>query len=389
MTTSTLAATGTWTAAHALPAAASWYGQHDNAVRLKDSDKVLVVGGADGASAALNQTVLYNPANDTWSSAGTVATPRRLHAMIRLDDGKVLVTGGISGSSPTAPALSVAEVYDPAANSWTAAADMTVARWGHSMVLLPDNRVLVAGGTTIRAGQTTKALRSAELFDPATGEWTAAGDMTDARTGHPAVVLPGGKVLVCGGRTPVGAPDDPSLAFCELFDPDTDAWTPTGTMLQPRSGHRATLLSGGKVLVTGGTAPGAPGDGTFDPFSRRTAEVFDPATGTWTAAADMPAGRALHRAVAIGDGKVLVVGGTGGGNDEAGFRSAVIYDAAANTWTTAAGLTTGRWAFAAVALSDNRVLATGGVARSGLAAADPATRELTASTEIFTAGSGS
>ena len=389
MSSPTLTATGAWTAAHDLPTAASWSGQHDGAVTLKGADKVLVVGGADGSSAPLNQAAVYNPATDTWQPAGTVQTPRRLHAVVRLDDGKVMVSGGLSGSSPTSPALAAVELYDPATNAWTPGTAMAAARWGHSAVLLPDKKILVAGGTTIRAGQSLKALRSAELYDPVAGTWSAAGDMTDARSGHVAVVLQGGKVLVCGGTAPVGGTDDPALAFCELYDPATKTWTPTGSLLQPRSRHQATVLTDTTVLVTGGSAAGASGIGTFDPFSRRTAERFNLATGLWTAVHDMPAGRAAHRAFAIGGGKVLVVGGIGGESDDAGYRSAVVFDSAANTWAPAAGLATGRGSFAAAALSAGKVFVAGGVVRSGFAAADPTAVELTASAETFTPGSGS
>jgi hypothetical protein len=391
MTSSTLTAVGSWTGLPALPKAAAWFGQHDNAVALGTTDTVLVLGGSgvvEGTSTALNQALRYHVTGDTWETAGTVSTPRRLHALTVLADGRVLASGGISGAADTGPALGSAEVYDPATNTWTGVDAMTTPRWGHSSVLLPDGRVLVAGGSTVRAGQSVKALRSAEVFHP-DGHWEPVADMTDARTGHPAVVLQGGKVLVCGGASPVGGPDDAALAFCELFDPD-HGWTPLPSMLQPRRHHQVTALSATRVLVTGGAPPGAPGDGTFDPFSRRTAEIFDLDAGMWSAAPDMPSGRSLHRAVALGPGKVLVLGGTGGGADEAGFRSAVLFDQAAPSgWSTVSGLATGRWAFAAVPLSGRRVLVTGGVTRSGLAAADPAIADLTPASELFTPGGGS
>jgi N-acetylneuraminic acid mutarotase len=386
MSSPTVAAIGTWTAAHDLPAAAAWFGQHDGPVLLAGSTKVLLVGGADSVSAPVSQAAFYDPAADSWQPAGTLLTPRRLPTLTGLSDGKALLAGGIGGSGRAA--LGTAELYDPTANTWTASGTLATPRWGHSAVLLADKRVLVAGGSTIRAGQTTRALRSAELYDPAAGTWSAAADMTDARTGHVAVVLKGGVVLVCGGTVPVGTADDPALAYCELYDPVADAWTPTGSLLHPRAHHQAVALSDTTVLVTGGSAPGAADDGTFDPLNRRTAEIFDLAAGTWTAAQDMPAGRAFHRAIAFGTGKVLVAGGTGSETDEAGFRSALVFDATAGTWATAAGLVTGRWATAATALSDGKVLFVGGVTRTGLAAADPATAELTASAEIF-AGSGS
>jgi len=394
MTSSILAATGHWTATGALPSASSWYGQHDGAVLLTGG-KVLVVGGAGPASGALANAALFDPATGKWTATADLLNPRRLHTMTRLDDGKVLVTGGIGGSSAEfpAPGQATAEIYDPQAGTWKPTGSMQGPRWGHSAVLLPSKKVLVAGGATVRSGSSVKALRSAELYDPGTGKWTAAADMTDARSGHPAVVLGNGRVLVCGGTAPIGRDEETALAFCELYDEGQDAWTPTGSMLAPRARHQATPVSTTAlpvpktaVLVTGGSPPGAPGDGTFDPFSRATAELYDQATGAWTAAKSMPAGRGVHRAVPLGSGKVLVIGGADGVGNDAGFQSCLIYDSQADTWAPAGGLATGRWAFAATALSGGGVLVTGGVVRSGLAAANPDGDELTTSTEIFSLG---
>ncbi|EPH41321.1 kelch repeat-containing protein [Streptomyces aurantiacus] len=389
MTTITAQATGSWTSAPDLPAAATWYGQHDGAVLLAAGNAVLVAGGADSTSAAVNHSAVHDATAGTWLAVGALNTPRRLHTLTLLTDGKVLATGGTSGPAPNAPALATTELYDPATRAWTASGSMAGPRAGHSAALLSDGKVLVAGGTTVRSAQTTKALRTAEVYDPATGTWSAAGDMTEARTGHTAVPLSGGAVLVCGGTAPVGTAAEPALAFCELYDTTTKKWTPTGSLRAARSHHQATPLSGTKVLITGGAAPGAPGGGPFDPFSQRTAEVYDLASGTWQAAADMPSGRALHRALPFGQGKVLVVGGAADDKDEAGYRSTVLYDSATDTWTAAAGLATGRWAFAAAPLPGGKVLVTGGTTRSGTAAADPAVPELTVRTEIFAAGGAS
>ncbi|MFF3713058.1 Kelch repeat-containing protein [Streptomyces phaeochromogenes] len=397
MTTPTVAATGAWTAADDLPTPAAWYGQHDGAVLL-DDDSVLVTGGADAASAALDKTAVYDPTANTWQPVDTLGTPRQLHTITRLADGRVLVVGGLSGAA-AGNGLRSAELYDPLTHAWTATGSLATPRWGHSAALLPDGSVLVAGGSTIRSGRTTTALRSAERYDPVSGKWSPAKDMTDARTGHTAVPLDGGVVLVVGGVTPVGTADDPALAFCELYGPE-DQWVPTGSLLRARRHHQATRVSDTTVLVTGGTAPGSPGAGPYDPFSQRGAERYDLATGVWTAVTEMPSGRAFHRAVRIGSGQVLVAGGAASDRDEAGYRSTALHTTGqdnTDAWAPAAGLAVGRWAFAAVVLSDDLVLVTGGVARSGLAAADPAVTELTTATELFAvddetlpvAGSGS
>lgn len=388
MTTPTLAAVGQWTATGALPSAGSWYGQSEGAVLLKNG-KVLVAGGADGSSAALAKAASYDPATGVWTATSPLPSPRRMHTMTLLDNGKVLVAGGTGGSSPLSPGLATAALYDPATGAWTAAASMHEARWGHSAVLLANKKVLVAGGTTVRSGDSVRALRSAETYDPATNAWTTVAAMTDARTGHPAVVLGGGRVLICGGTAPISGHHEAALAFAELYNPDANSWTPTGSLAEPRSRHQATSISATKVLVVGGATPGAPGDGTFDPFSALTAELFDLATGGWTTMPARPGGRGLHRAVPLGAGKVLVIGGTADADNDAGYPSVLIFDTGPKTWAAAGSLATGRWAFAATALADQRVLVAGGVVRSGLAAADPDVDDLTATAEVFSAGSGS
>src|SRR4029453_13200361 len=116
------------------------------------------------------------------------------------------------------PGLTSAEVYNPAKGTWSPTGAMHHARWGHSAVLLGDGGVLVAGGSAVRSGQSLGALRTAERYDPKTGTWTEVAPMTDARTGHPAVVLDKGLVLVAGGGVPVSRTDEAALAFCELYD---------------------------------------------------------------------------------------------------------------------------------------------------------------------------
>jgi hypothetical protein len=381
VTTLAPALAGAWNPAEDLPVAAAWYGQHDDPAVLAETGNVLVAGGADAAGTALRDSAVFDVEHGTWQPAGALGTPRQLHTVTALPDGRVLVTGGLNAAGV---GLDSAEIYNPRQNSWAPTQPMSEPRWGHSAVVLPNGSVLIAGGTTVRSGQTRAALRTAERFAPGNETWSTAGTMTDARTGHTAVALAHGAVLVCGGTAPVGTADDPALAFCELYDADGNSWTPTGSLLRARRRHQATRLSDRKVLVTGGTAPGSPGAALFDPFSQRTAELFDLGSGAWTAAADMPAGRALHCGVPLGSGQALVVGGAASDRNEAGYRSAATYDVGPNRWTAVTGLRFGRWAFAAVALPDGRVLVTGGVSRSGLAAADPDVTELTRATELFT-----
>jgi N-acetylneuraminic acid mutarotase len=195
------------------------------------------------------------------------------------------------------------------------------------------------------------------------------------------VLIDGGKVHVVGGAVTTGAGEVP-LAYCEIYDPETGAWTPTGSMTTPRAGHQATALPDGTVLVTGGAGPVVAADGTVRTSPVDTAERYDPATGEWTIVARMPGGRGRHRAVLLPTGVVVVIGGAGT-VPTAGYRSVATYDPRTNTWAGTGALAVGRWDFAAVALADGRILIAGGHARAGASAASGAATP-TAHTEIFT-----
>ncbi|MFI1016837.1 Kelch repeat-containing protein [Streptomyces sp. NPDC020965] len=385
MTTPALAATGRWTRTGDLPTAASWYGQYDGAVLLR-SGKVLLVGGADGRGAPVAATALYDPAAARWTAGAPLRSPRRLHTVTRLDDGRVLVAGGTGGASPLSPSPATAELYDPVTDTWSRAGDLREARRGHSAVLLENGKVLVAGGVAAGSRDPADGLRSVELYDPATDAWSPAAPMARARTGHSAVRFTGGRVIVCGGAVPPARTGETALGPCELYTPATDSWAPTGSLLEPRSDHQTVPVTHTAALVVGGATPGAPEDGAHDPYGTLTTERYELATGLWTALPPMPGGRGAHRVVPLGPTTFLLIGGTADVHDNVGYQSALILDSAARTWTPAAGSLTGRWAFAAVALADGRVLVTGGTVHSGLAAADPDTDELTATTEIFTIG---
>ncbi|MFD9692917.1 Kelch repeat-containing protein, partial [Kitasatospora sp. NPDC059088] len=311
------------------------------------------------------------------------APARRAPSVRRSGAGGWAAGGGRSADSGApGPALGTAEVYDPAPGTWAPTAGaLTTARHGHAATVLPDGRLLVTGGT----GTDGRALATVELLDPVARTWSAAGPpMTDARTGHRAVLLRNGKVLVVGGALPTGGPDA-ALAHCELHDPATGSWTPTGSLLTARKGHQATLLADGRVLVTGGDPAAGPvtDPGGYDPHSLATAEVYDPATGTWTALGPMPGGRRGHRCLALRSGLVLLIGGTGGPAFAAGHRNVTVLDPALGTWTATGPLATGRSDFAAVELADGRVLVAGGTALAGAAAPGPAPTEPAATAELY------
>jgi len=315
---------------------------------------VLVVGGFAGSSAAsLASAELYDPVTATWAATGSMTATRIEHTATLLSDGRVLVAGGTPADF-SALTFASAELYDPATGTWTATGDMTEPHLGHVATLLPDGRVLVAGGLELTGKHSLSdryaRVASAELYDPVTGTWTATRDMAQARHGHSATLLPNGLVLVAGGY------DRHRLPSAELYDPVSGTWTPTGDMTEPYGGHTATLLPDGTVLVAGGDVPRGGGA-----VGSAHAALYDPATGAWTAIGDMRTAPLGHTATLLPDGRVLVSGGKAYGGPEAPrFDDAELYDPVTGTWTATADMTQARDSHTATLLPDGRVLVAGG-----------------------------
>jgi hypothetical protein len=377
------AAAGVWTTAGDLPFAGFWAQPSDAAVMLDDNRGVLLAGGEDGRRTPLDKAAVFDPVALTWSTTGSLLTARRLHTITKLKDGTVLAVGGITGPPP-AQGVATAEIYDPVARSWRTTGGLREARFGHSASLLPDGTVLVAGGSAARSADSNRALRTCEIFNPATEQWTPAASLNDARFGHPAVVLNDHRVLVVGGVVPVGRGRYAALGYCEIYDLDAKKWVATGSLASPRKSHQATVLSDGTVLATGGDITGIQNSWTFNPYSLWSAEVFTVASGTWSAVPDMPYGRSHHRAVPVG-AKALIIGGTDDSSFDVGYQHSDSYDPVAKSFATLPTVV-GRWATAAVPLTGGRVLLAGGITRSGAAAPIAGEAVVTAATEIFTPG---
>ena len=233
-----------------------------------------------------------HPTGPGWAATGDLLAARAGHVAILLRDGRVLVAGGtaLSPDRHVSLELTSAELYDPASGVWTATGRLTVGRASAVATRLADGRVLIIDR---RAW--------AEIWDPATGRWSTTAEMPTNRTGYAVTALRDGRLLLSGGTSEGGWPA--SL----LYDPAGDAWTTTGPMVAPRAWHVAAVLPDGRVLVAGG-------QGTeqtdANPMGLITAaEIFDPATRRWTATEPMHARHTTVAAVGLADGRVIVLGG--------------------------------------------------------------------------------
>ena len=282
----------------------------------------------------------------TWSPTDPLTGPRAYHAAALLADGRVLVAGGYNG--PTS--LTSAQLYNPAAGSWAAARSMQRRRDSHTATLIAGGRVLVVGGFP-----DSNSYRSAEIYDPASDAWSLTGLLNDIRIEHTATLLPNGRVLVAGGAIDPNSPG--AVRTAEIFDPTSGTWATTGSMVFARREHTATLLPNGRVLVAGGL-------NTESSTTLRSAEIYDPNTGAWSLTESMSEARQAHASILLptgATGAVLVVGGRAGTVHLAG---AEVYDPASGRWSATGSMNTPRADFTATLLRNGRVLVAAGFQRS-------------------------
>jgi WD40 repeat protein len=296
------------------------------------------------SSEPASPTAIATPGHGQFTATGSMAVARSSPTAVLLGDGRVLVVGG-SGDN-------TAELYDPGTGAFAETGPMHDVRVsGATANLLPDGRVLVTGGVDNSLGESPIA--SAELYDPNTGAFVPTGSMAHARSGHTATSLPDGRVLVVGGSDSSEAP----LSSAELYDPRTGKFTPTGSMADAAVGHTATLLQDGRVLIVGGT-----GTGAYNDTTSTTAELYDPKTGEFTLTGSMAARRwSGHTATLLKDGRVLVDGGNASGVQEVPLSSAELYNPKTGTFSKTGSMAEARDGQSATRLLDGRVLLVGGV----------------------------
>jgi hypothetical protein len=264
-------------------------GRDDHIASLLPNGDVLLVGGETGYSSSPPFTSILSPIVELRKSdtglfvpTGSMALGREAFTATLLNDGRMLIAGGLIPDGLSWQAVNEAEVYDPSSGIFTVVGKMNTEHACHTATLLQNGRVLITGGS-----YPTPAM-SAELFNPVSGTFTATGSMNTSRSCHTATLLPSGKVLMVGGE---------KTGMAEIYDPVTGLFTPTGSLSVPRSLHTATLLPNGTALIAGGAG------GTT------VTEIYDPVTGTFTLGAPLAQGRFSHTATLLPDGRVVFIGG--------------------------------------------------------------------------------
>jgi hypothetical protein len=320
-------------------------GRWGHTATLLSDGRVLIAGGYSGdTSGSLASAELYDPAAGTFSPTGSMASARTFHTATLLSDGTVLIAGGHNDSAVPGPA----EIYDPTTGKFKATGSVGTPRWGHTATLLSDGRVLIAGGNVKVGTSSFQAIAVAELYDPKTGKFATTGSMTNALVWHTATLLANGRVLLAGGQHGTGGSSAIFPAAAQLFDPATGTFTSTGTLGTPRGGHGAALLSDGRVLVVGGY-------NNTDNYA--SAELYDPGTGEFSATGSMSGPRYYPTTTLVSDGRVLVCGGDDGSNY---LASCELYDPGTGKFTSAGSMADARDRHTATVLSDGRVLLVGG-----------------------------
>lgn len=332
-------------------------GRAEHAGAALADGRVLITGGTNGVVVSggrlftLESAEIYNPHAPPGTPrvlpTGSLQVARRGHSATALEDGRVLIAGGFGTSGA---GLSSAELYDPGAGTFATIGDMPAAIAEHTATLLADGRVLLAGGSETEA--------AGFLFD---GTSFSTVTLRSARRRHTATRLADGRVLLAGGLSN-GTP----LETTEIFDPASNTSTDGPALPVPLVDHRAVLLTGGDVLLTGGRSAvdGAPRSDVFRITPEGAIVPLDP----------LPAPRADHVAIALANDKVLLVGGIGaaapaGAPDLAApvLAGALVYDARTETAAPPADpdMARARRGAIAIPLSDGRFVISGGRDEAG------------------------
>lgn len=298
-----------------------------------------------------------------WTATASTAVGHNHAATVTLADGDVLVSGGCA--NPTTLTASV-EIYSASKKVFTTVAGLPSARANHTATLLADGRVLFVGGDSATGSicaSTGSAIKDAPVLDPTTAKWKTTTNVVP-RTAHTASRLADGRVLVVGGNK--GGPTESSA---EIYNPTTDSWKAAGTLPEGRTLAAQVTLTGGDVLVAGGYTSAST---ITDAVARYVAS-----SGTWTTAGKLASPAAYLSMVAMPDGSAWVAGGRADASTSPAYPAAVQrFVSATNTWVTVGNLSLARQSLGALLLPSGNVLYVGGSVMVGGSYSTYATADL-------------
>jgi len=373
--------------ANAVPLASSNLAWSSSEQGTQGALRLFVCGG--GPALLTDTATPYPTIDQAWSVdtrtgrhellAGTMNDSRAFHNVVTLQDRRVLAIGGIqgpygSGSNFFTKVLRTAEIYDPVAGSWTATPNMASFRAGATAVLLPDGRVLVAGGTEGNGAHEVAdvvdllgtALKSTEIYDPVSNSWSAGPNMTEPKAGAMAVTLADGRWLVAGGITHIsifGIPIPDFSDNMQIYNPTTNSWANTANMRSKRALGGLTLLQNGKVFFAGGA-----GGDIFNIGPIPDTEIYNPTSGTTSRKADLSVASAFNTVVTLPDGRALIVGGAKGDlTDPIPIANCWTYDNPNNILVSVGSLPEAHGGGVVHLLEDGTVYCGGGESNSGSA----------------------
>jgi N-acetylneuraminic acid mutarotase len=312
-----------------------------------EDGRVLVAGGI--SASCLFTAEIVDPKTGDAMPVGNLGRCRTGHVAVRLPTGEVLVAGGDEGASDY---VGPAEIFDPGSETWRDTFELPLPRLNAAAIALRDGSVLVIGGRVGAPGHGTTTTAS-DRFDVHTA-WAGAGALRHALASLPAPSLTwnGGVVVTAGNLVPIGATPHYDR-YPEIFDPASNTWSLGHVLTTTRAVHSQTLLADGRILIAGG-AGGTDGAEFLD-----ACEIYDPKQDVVTPTGSLRVPRAFHTAARLGDGRVLVMGGAG---VTGRLDSVELYDPISQTWTLLGQrLSVARYGIAVVETGDGRVLMAGGV----------------------------
>ena len=283
-------AAGAWAPTPALAKNRSNY-----AALVMQDGRVIIAGGyADGSDHCFSSAHIYDPSTQTWSDPKDYMTKARCDpAYALLPNGLVLLAGGTNVAGQV---LMSTEKYNPATGKWSTTTTLPAARTGAKAVTLANGKVLLVGGRDTNGN----LMSSAIMFDPSSYTWSAAGN---PGTGLLVALQDGGALLIPEGYG--------NALPAERFDFATRTWTGVGALAQARVGASAVTLADGRVLVTGGAIGSTISDVDRSKTTTLTSasEIFDPATNAWSPTVPAPDARMDSAAALMNDGSVMIAGG--------------------------------------------------------------------------------